>query len=139
MSMPLLQPWGIRDHASRGGTVFVSSHLLAEVEHLADDVVVINDGRLVTHGSLAELQHAAALVRTSLPSQLAAALQAGGAETELHGEGGLIVRRMELHEIGERAFAAGVPLHELSPRGGSLEELFLAWTHHSNDKEVAKP
>ncbi|CCM62076.1 MULTISPECIES: hypothetical protein [Candidatus Neomicrothrix] len=45
----------LRTHAANGGTVLVSSHTLAEVEHLADDVIVINRGRLVTHGALEEL------------------------------------------------------------------------------------
>jgi ABC-2 type transport system ATP-binding protein len=119
----------LRGHAARGGTVFVSSHLLSEVEHLADDVVVINQGRLVTHGSLADLQRSAALVRVADPGRLAAVLQAAGAVTEVHdADDGLIVRGMPIDEIGERAFAAGVAVHELSARAGSLEELFMTWT-----------
>lgn len=128
----------LRSHAARGGTVFVSSHLLSEVEHLADDVVVINDGRLVTHGSLAELQQAAALVRTSHPGRLAVELGRVGAATERHGPDGLIVRGMTVDEIGERAFTAGVAVHELSPRAGSLEELFLNWTSQPANDEEAK-
>lgn len=121
----------LRGHAARGGTVFVSSHLLSEVEHLADDVVVINQGRLVTHGSLAELQQSAALVRVADPGRLAAVLQEAGAVTEIHADG-LIVRGMTIDEIGERAFAAGVAVHELSARAGSLEELFMTWTADSS-------
>ena len=60
----------LRARAEAGGTVFVSSHLLAEVEHLADDVVVINRGRLVTTGALADLQHAGTTVRTPHPAEL---------------------------------------------------------------------
>lgn len=127
----------LRDQAAGGGTVFVSSHLLAEVEHLADDVIVINEGRLVTQGSLAELQQAASLVRTTDPGRLAVVLEQAGAATEAHGCDGLIVRKMPTHEIGERAFTAGVALHELSPQAGSLEELFLNWTTtQSVDQEV---
>lgn len=126
----------LRGHAARGGTVFVSSHLLAEVEHLADDVIVINQGRLVTHDSLAELQHAASFVRTPDPHRLAAVLEQGGATTERHGVDGLIVRRMPIDEIGERAFTTGIVLHELSPRAGSLEELFLSWTANAATDEA---
>ena len=127
----------LRSHAARGGTVFVSSHLLSEVEHLADDVVVINQGRLVTHGSLADLQKSAALVRTSDPGRLAVELERAGATAQSQGPDGLIVRGMAIDEIGERAFTAGVALHELSPRAGSLEELFLNWTNQpANDEEV---
>ena len=57
----------LRERAAAGGTVFVSSHLLDEVEHLADEVVVINHGRLVTTGALATLQQAGTSVRTPSP------------------------------------------------------------------------
>lgn len=128
----------LRDHAAQGGTVFVSSHLLSEVEHLADDVVVISQGRLVTHGSLAELQQSAALVRSVESARLAEELERAGATTQDEGSDRLVVRGMPIDEIGERAFAAGIVLHELSPRAGSLEELFLTWTSTpSDDAEVA--
>jgi ABC-2 type transport system ATP-binding protein len=118
----------LRSRAAQGGTVLVSSHLLSEVEHLADDVIVINQGRLVTQGALAELQQSAALVRSVDPGRLAGALARAGAITEVHGPDGLVVRGMPLDEIGERAFTSGVALRELSTRAGSLEELFLGWT-----------
>ncbi len=118
----------LRGHAADGGTVFVSSHLLSEVEHLADDVIVINEGRLVTHGALAELQQSASLVRTANPVPLAAVLEQAGATTETEDDDGLIVRGMAIDEIGERAFTNGFVLRELSPHAGSLEELFLNWT-----------
>ncbi len=130
----------LRTHASGGGTVLVSSHLLAEVEHLADDLIVINDGRLITQGSLAELQQAASLVRTTDPSRLATLLEHAGATTESHGPNGLIVRRMPIDQIGEHAFTEGIVLHELSPKAGSLEELFLAWTTKPTvDQETNQP
>jgi len=130
----------LRAQAARGGTVFVSSHLLDEVEHLADDVVVINKGRLVTQGSLAELQQSASLVRTIDPGGLAIALERAGATTEAHGTDSLVVRDMPIDEIGDRAFTAGFAVHELSPRAGSLEELFLTWTTNTPvDQEVAQP
>ena len=130
----------LRAQAANGGTVFVSSHLLDEVEHLADDVVVINKGRLVTQGSLAELQQAASLVRTIDPGRLAVVLEQAGAATETHGPDSLIVREMPIDEIGDRAFTAGFAVHELSPRAGSLEELFLTWTTtQSTDQEVTQP
>jgi len=118
----------LRHHASRGGTVFVSSHLLSEVEHLADDVIVINQGRLITHGALAELQQAASLVRTLDATRLVDALQQAGATLRTDGDDGLVVRGMSLAEIGDHAFVNGIAIHELSPHAGSLEELFLDWT-----------
>jgi len=130
----------LRAQAAGGGTVFVSSHLLDEVEHLADDVIVINKGRLVVQGALAELQQAASLVRTVDAGQLAAVLDQAGAATEASGPDSLIVRNMPIDEIGDRAFSAGIALHELSPRAGSLEELFLTWTTtQSVDQEVTQP
>ena len=127
----------LRHHASRGGTVFVSSHLLSEVEHLADDVIVINQGRLITHGALAELQHAASLVRTLDASRLADALRQAGATLRTDGDDGLVVRGMSLSEIGDHAFVNGIAVHELSPHAGSLEELFLDWTSTASLPEEA--
>jgi ABC-2 type transport system ATP-binding protein len=123
----------LRSHASNGATVLVSSHLLAEVEHLADDVIVINRGHLVTRGALADLQSAASLVRTQDPDRLAIALEQAGATAERLDTGGLVVRGMTTDEIGDRAFTLGVALHELSPHAGSLEELFLNWTTDEDD------
>ena len=59
----------LRERAAAGGTVFVSSHLLAEVEHLADEIVVLNHGQLVTTGTLAALQQAGTSVRTDSPTR----------------------------------------------------------------------
>ncbi len=130
----------LRQHASQGGTVFVSSHLLSEVEHLADDVVVINQGRLITHGALAELQQAASLVRTCDASRLADALQQAGATMRTDGNDGLVVRGMSLGEIGDHAFVNGIAIHELSAHAGSLEELFLDWTSTpSLPEEASQP
>jgi ABC-2 type transport system ATP-binding protein len=137
-----LDPQGIRSlrdllraHAAQGGTVFVSSHLLSEVEHLADDVIVINQGRLVTHGSLAELQQSATFVRTTDAHRLSAELERSGAVVQNPSPDNLIVRGMHIDEIGERAFTAGIALHELSPHAGSLEDLFLHWTNQAPDDE----
>jgi ABC-2 type transport system ATP-binding protein len=71
----------LRARAAAGSTVFVSSHLLAEVEHLADDVVVINRGRLVTAGALADLQHAGVTVRTPRPAPLAKRSSSAGSRS----------------------------------------------------------
>ncbi len=118
----------LRERAAAGGTVFVSSHLLAEVEHLADEIVVINHGQVVATGTLASLQQSGTSVRTAEPRPLARLLAAEGATLHTGAEGELVVRGMGIAEIGDRACAAGIALHELSPRAGSLEELFLHWT-----------
>ena len=124
----------LRARAAAGGTVFVSSHLLAEVEHLADEVVVINRGRLITTGALTDLQQAGTSVRTPEATRLTQLLQGAGADVHTDREGDLIIRGVDITEIGDRACAAGIALHALIPQAGSLEELFLDWT--SDDTPV---
>ncbi len=126
----------LRVRAASGSTIFVSSHLLAEVEHLADDVVVIDRGRLVTTGPLVALQHAGVTVRTPKPDALAGVLSAAGASVTVADDGALSVRGLSSADVGDRAFAAGIALHELSAMAGSLEELFLGWT---GDGAAEKP
>jgi ABC-2 type transport system ATP-binding protein len=118
----------LRERAAAGGTVFVSSHLLAEVEHMADEVVVLSHGQLVAAGALSALQKAGTSVRTAAPDRLTEILTAAGATVNRNGNGELVVRGVGIAEIGDRAFAAGVALHQLSAQAGSLEELFLHWT-----------
>lgn len=118
----------LRERAAKGNTVFVSSHLLGEVEQLADDVLVLNKGRLVTQGSLAELQQTASLVRTTSAEALRATLEAKGGVAEIRQPDALVVRGLSLDEIGESAFLAGIALHELSRHTDSLEDRFFAWT-----------
>ena len=124
----------LRERAASGGTIFVSSHLLAEVEHLADEIVVLSRGQLVATGTLSELQQVGTSVRTGTPETLTQLLTAAGATVQDGREGELVVRGIGIAEIGDRACAAGIALHELSPQAGSLEELFLGWT--SNDPQT---
>ncbi len=127
----------LRSRAAGGDTVFVSSHLLAEVEHLADDVIVLNQGRMVADGSLSELQKAATLVRTPSPARLTEILVASGGVVQQSERDALVVRGLAIEEIGDRAVEAGIALHELSPHSGSLEELFLGWTGDATPGDVA--
>ncbi len=135
-----LDPQGIRTlrnllraRAAAGDTIFVSSHLLGEVEQLADDVVVVNQGRLVTQGSLAELRQSASFVRAASPDALRASLEAAGGIVEAGPHDALVVRGLSLDDIGERAFNAGIALRELSRHTDSLEERFFAWTGDAAD------
>jgi ABC-2 type transport system ATP-binding protein len=130
-----LDPRGIRTlrdnlaaRAANGDTVFVSSHLLSEVELLADDLVVINEGRLVAAGPINELRKPVARVRTTTPREFGTALESMGGVVR-HGEADtLLVEGLSTEEIGEHAHHKGVVLHELALQEGSLEELFMAWT-----------
>jgi len=130
-----LDPQGIRDlrgllreRAANGDTIFVSSHLLSEVEHLADEVVVLNKGRLVASGSLGELQREETLVRSPSPEGLTEVLQSAGGTVQPLEKDTLLVRGLSIDVIGSRAHQAGIELHELSPHSGSLEDLFMGWT-----------
>lgn len=125
----------LRSRAAEGNTVLVSSHLLGEVEQLADDVVVVNQGRLVAHGSLTELRQSASLVRADSPDDLRITLKSAGGIVESGQHGTLVVRGLSLEEIGEQAFRAGIPLHELSHHTDSLEDRFFAWTDDAADGE----
>ena len=136
-----LDPQGIRDlrdllraRAARGHTVLVSSHLLTEVEHLVDDVVVINDGQLVTTGSIEDLTGTSAQVRTPSSGRLADVLVAGGATVQPAEADRLVVTGLGLDEIGDAAHAAGIAIHELSPHVGSLEDVFFELTTPTTQK-----
>jgi ABC-2 type transport system ATP-binding protein len=138
-----LDPQGIHDlrellraRAAEGHTVFVSSHLLAEVEQLADDLVVVDRGRLVATGALEDLQQGTVTVRSPRAGDLSASLTAAGGVVEQPDPGTLHVRGLEASRIGDLAFDAGVPLHELASGPGSLEDLFLRWTSPSGGPHI---
>lgn len=118
----------LRDRAARGHTVLVSSHLLAEVQHLVDDIVVINQGRLMTTGPVASLTERAAVVRTPDPEGLSEHLATIGADVERDESDALVVTGLDLEQIGDVAHAAGIVLHELSAQADSLEDLFMSLT-----------
>ena len=120
----------LRDFAEGGGTVFVSSHVLAEISQLADEVVIIHRGKLVAHESVAELTARAAgatRVRSPRADDLLARLRNEGIEAEPVGAGALSVHA-PTERVGDLAAEAGIPLHELVAEKGSLEEAFLELT-----------
>jgi ABC-2 type transport system ATP-binding protein len=130
-----LDPRGIRTlrdnlaaRAADGDTVFVSSHLLSEVELLADDLVVINKGRLVAEGAISDLRTKTALVRSTAPAELAIALEHIGGKVKSRDEDALVVEGLSTAVIGEHAHQEGFVLHELTLHVGSLEEMFMTWT-----------
>lgn len=114
----------------QGKTVLVSSHLLAEVEQTADDIVIIAAGRLVRAGSLQALTGSAAAsvrIRTPEPERLAAVLTEAGLHPESR-PGGLLVPRTDTARVGHLAFRAGIEVHELAQERTDLEEVFLELT-----------
>ncbi len=123
----------LRDYADRGATVLLSSHLLHEIEVIADDLVVIGNGRIVAKGTKAELlQSAGTLVRTTSVDTLAGALSAAGvlsSHSGATGHGDALRVEAEPDVVGRIAHTAGVTLLELRPaEGAGLEDLFLELT-----------
>ena len=119
----------LRDFAADGGTVLLSSHLLHEVEMIADDMVLIGRGRIVAQGTKQELlRTAGTFVRADDPRLLAKVLDDAGIAATPSGDGGLRTE-VEPVAIGRAAAAAGVVLVELRPaEGAGLEEMFLQLT-----------
>jgi ABC-2 type transport system ATP-binding protein len=132
-----LDPAGIRwmrgllkGYADRGGTVLLSSHLLHEVEMIADEMILIGRGRIVAQGSREELLSKAGPAQTlvtSLDNQaLSTALVATGVEVEAAGQGLRVNASTEA--VGRAALTAGVVLTDLRTGGAGLEDLFLELT-----------
>ena len=133
----------MRSLAAEGRTVFVSSHLMSEMENTADHLIVIGRGRLIADCSMAEFiargTGQAVLVRTPQPDALArAATAAGGAVTQ-PGGGHLEVRGLPEARIGDLALASGIALHHLAPARASLEEAFMELTADSVEYQAGVP
>jgi ABC-2 type transport system ATP-binding protein len=120
----------LRAFAAQGKTVFVSSHLLAEVEQTVDRVVIINRGRLVAESELSELTARLAgtvRVEAAQPDVLEVALRGAGAVVDRK-NGTLDVHGVTAERIGEIALEANVALGQLVSESSSLEDVFLELT-----------
>ncbi len=118
----------LRGYADRGGTVLLSSHLLHEIEIIADDLVMIGHGRIVARGTKADLLTSAGTVaRAKNTPALAAALERAGI-VSTHADGSVHTDATP-EQVGEVALAAGLVLTELrTADGAGLEEMFLELT-----------
>ena len=118
----------LSDFADAGGTVLLSSHLLGEVQAVADRIVVLHQGHLVTEGTTDELTAGAAtssiVDATDLPVMAAALTSAG---IDHHPEGDALVAMTTADRIGQVALGSGIVLTRLQP-AGDLETLFLDLT-----------
>ncbi|MFH9353182.1 ABC transporter ATP-binding protein [Kitasatospora sp. NPDC017646] len=118
--------------AGEGRTVFVSSHLMTEMEHTADRLIVVGRGELLADETVAEFAARGSRntveVRADDPAALVAALTAEGAQVVQAPDGLLTVTGLDAVAIAGIAAARGVLVHELSTRTGSLEQAFMELT-----------
>ena len=122
----------LRTLAAQGRTILVSSHLLGEMEQLADDLVIITAGRLAAQGTVASVigslpYLSRTLVRTPELEKLAAVL-GGDAVVTLDGDGGAYITGADAVAIGDAALRAGVAIHQMVTQLPDLEAAFLELT-----------
>jgi ABC-2 type transport system ATP-binding protein len=121
----------LRAFALQGRTVLISSHQLAEVALIVDQVLIVSGGRLVIESSLEQLTarvRGSVRVRAAQPAQLRQALTQANILTTPSNDHGLLVHGATSDRVGDIAFAAGIPIYELFTEGSSLEEIFLELT-----------
>ncbi|RZQ59758.1 ATP-binding cassette domain-containing protein [Amycolatopsis suaedae] len=122
----------MRDLAAQGRTVFVSSHLMNEMEETADHVLVIGRGRLIADTGIAELtarsSHAHIRVISPQADRLGDLLAGHGARVGTGGAGELLVTGVDASQVGELALAQRIAVHELTPVRASLEAAFMELT-----------
>ncbi|MFB6813933.1 ABC transporter ATP-binding protein [Streptomyces sp. NPDC056347] len=128
----------VRSLAAEGRTVFLSSHLMSEMQLTADQLVIIGRGRLLADTSMAELLAGSSLasvrVRTPDPEGLrllAGHLRKGNGDVEPSAGDGLVVKGRSAGEVGDLAHRLGVRLHELRTESASLEQVYMELTARS--------
>ena len=129
--------------AAEGRTVFVSSHLMSEMENTADHLIVIGRGKLIADCSMKEFvaraSGASVRVRTPSADQLIRAVTVRGATVGTGDDGSIEVRGLSAEQIGDLAFDEGVRLHELATVRASLEEAFMELTADSVEFHADAP
>ncbi|MDO8731055.1 MAG: ABC transporter ATP-binding protein [Actinomycetota bacterium] len=125
----------LRQLADEGRTVFLSSHLMTEMELIADQLIIIGRGRILADTTMTEFIAASSANRVRVVSpgaaELRSRLEGRAAASEMLDSGALVISGLSSVEIGEEAFAAGIMLHELTPLSASLEEAFMELTRDS--------
>ena len=127
----------MRGLAAEGRTVFVSSHLMSEMEDTADHLVVIGRGRLVVDAPIGEViaasSHTMVRVRTPQAGPLTELLAPKAASVRTESEDVVLVSGLRTDEIGDVAYTAGIRLHELALREASLEQAYLELSRDNQD------
>jgi ABC-2 type transport system ATP-binding protein len=128
--------------AAEGRTVFVSSHLMSEMEHTADHLIVIGRGQLLADCTMEEFiarsSGQSVRVRTPQAELLAKAVTAAGGRSSF-ADGALTVQGLNAAQVGDLAFDSGVRLHELAVVRASLEAAFMELTGDSVEYHAAVP
>ena len=129
--------------AAEGRTVFVSSHLMSEMEHTAEHLIVIGRGKLIADCTVAEFiaqnSRQAVQVRTPQQDTLSRVVAAAGGSVHEDGTGMLMVRGLTAGRVGDLAFENAVRLHELAPAQASLEDAFMELTAASVEFHAGLP
>jgi ABC-2 type transport system ATP-binding protein len=129
--------------ANEGRTVFVSSHLMSEMENTADHLLVIGRGRLIADCTVQEFidrnSELQVKIRTPEVGKLSELVVAAGGTATPDGDGALLVSKLGLSHIGDLAFDNGIRVHELSPLQASLEQAFMELTKDSVEYHAAVP
>ena len=129
--------------AAEGRTVFVSSHLMSEMENTADHLIVIGRGKLIADCTVDDFITANSQqrvrVRTPQQEQLSKVLAAAGGTVRDEGDGSIIVSGLGAGQVGDLAFESSVRLHELAPVQASLEQAFMELTAGSVEFHAGVP
>ena len=131
----------LRDLAAEGRTVLVSSHVLAEVAHTVDSVVILDRGRLVTHSTLDELSVGVAQVvrvRTPKADELRLALELKGAKVQAVAPDRLEVSGSSPEQIGDLAAKCSIPIYGSETESTDLEDIFLKLTNHADSAKALR-
>ena len=131
----------LRDLAGEGRTVLVSSHVLAEVAHTVDSVVILDLGRLVTHSTLDELTVEVAQVvrvRTPKADQLRLELELDGAHVQTVAPDRLEVSGSSPEKIGNLAAKCSIPIFASETESKDLEDIFLKLTNHTQSARAPR-
>jgi ABC-2 type transport system ATP-binding protein len=129
--------------AAEGRTVFVSSHLMSEMEHTADHLIVVGRGKLIADTPMGEFigrsSGATVRVRTPSPDQLVLAIAAESGTASTSTDGSVQVTGLTADKVGDIAFEKGIRLHELATVRASLEEAFMELTGDSVEYRAEVP
>jgi ABC-2 type transport system ATP-binding protein len=133
----------MRALAAEGRTIFVSSHLMSEMENTADHLIVIGQGRLIADCTVEEFieRNSELSVRVRSPQAvvLAEIIAGNGGTARPDGDNTLLVTGLPQDRIGDLAFDHGIRVHELAPLQASLEQAFMELTRDSVEFHAAVP